>query len=135
MVGEVTMLYASDPFYKTRTINSLADVTIPAIALNRYKVWVRDKKLRGFCVWAFATQEEIEADDWKGVELLSRKEGDEIRFLQFICNGGRKDTIMFVRHIRDSLSKQYPKTKYATSNRLRIDGSMRPKKWFRKETQ
>ena len=135
MVGEVTMLYASDPFYKTRTIAALADVAIPALALNRYKVWVKDKKLIGWCIWAFATKEEIEADDWKGVDILSRKDGDQIRILHFMCRGGKKETLMFVNHIRSSLSKQYPQVKFATASRRKVNGTVRPHKWFRKETQ
>lgn len=135
MVGAVTQLYASDPYYKTKSINFLTDVTIPALALNRYKVWVKDKKLIGFCVWAFATEKEIEADDWTGAEILSKNDGEEIRIVHFMCHGGKRETLLFVNHIRRTLSKQYPQVKFATASRRKLNGSVRPHKWYRKETQ
>ena len=133
MVGEVTLLFCRDDFYRTRKITSISNVAVPALMHNKYKVWVKDKKLVGFCTYAFLTDEEIEKNRFNGFEAFARKEGEKIHFTQFVCRAGRRETFRFVRQIQRDLSKQYPNKTPASGLRVKLDGSTRPEKWFRKE--
>lgn len=134
MVGEVTLLFCKDDFYRQRKVFSIANVTVPALINDKYKVWIKDSELVGFCTYAFLTEQEIEENKFNGFEVFARTDGEKLHFTQFVCLAGRKETFKFVRQIQKELSQQYKKKRLASGLRVRLDGSTRPEKWFRKDT-
>lgn len=134
MVGEVTLLFCKDAFYRQQKVFSIANVTVPALMHNKYKVWIKDKELVGFCTYAFLTEQEIKENRFNGFEVFARNDGDRLHFTQFVCLAGRRETFKFVRQIQKELSQQYENKCSASGLRVRLDGSTRPEKWFRKDT-
>lgn len=134
MVGEVTLLFCKDDFYRQQKVFSIANVTVPALMHNKYKAWIKDKELVGFCTYAFLTEQEIKENRFNGFEVFARNDGDRLHFTQFVCLAGRRETFKFVRQIQKELSQQYENKIFASGLRVRLDGSTRPEKWFRKDT-
>ena len=69
------------------------------------------KQCLGFCTWGFFKRDEIDNQFWHGNEAYSRCDNDEgevLYFPMFLCLGGAKEVLKFVRSIQQFVYKHYP---------------------------
>lgn len=135
IVAQVTHLFCSDAYYRRRPLFVFANSVLPAIRHGKYIADLEDGRIIGFMSYCFLTNEEYEANKWDGEEVFARDSGDILYFSQFCFVGPKRKMVEFVRNIRKEMSRMFPELKTAKSHRVRLDGSMRPERWYRKDTK
>ena len=135
IVAQVTHLFCADEYYRRRPLFTFANSVLPAIRHGKYIADLEEGRVIGFMSYCFLTDEEYRTGAWDGEEVFAREDGDVLYFSQFCFVGPRPKMIEFVRNIQREMSRMFPKLSKARSHRVRLDGSMRPEKWYRKDTK
>jgi cytolysin-activating lysine-acyltransferase len=126
LVGEITSLLMLSKVHRLHQVRDIADIILPAINLNQFRIYRNAKKESiALVTWAYFSKE-VEKEYLKGKGVLSEKElksGDIIYMTDFIAPFGHTKKI-----IKELQTKVFPNDEV---NALRFieQGKARSKLW------